>query len=162
MLHVESDPKTDAIYIQLSDELIDYTEELDDNRLIDRNTLGQPVGIDLSSVSLGVKLEGLPEKEAIEKMLVGLGVKVYKTVLEVQPRTVVSKVTEYFLLRNFGLDGITATRYTNLVDVEAGVKDRLRDQREWDEKYPNHPSDKGLVVIRGEIIISDAPESILE
>ena len=78
MLHVESDPKTDAIYIQLSDELIDYTEELDDNRLIDRTLdSGKVVGIDLSSVSKGVNLAGLPEAEAIGKMLVGLGIKVY-------------------------------------------------------------------------------------
>jgi len=77
MLRIETDPKADAIYIQLLDELIGYTEELDDNRLIDRTLNGKAVGIDLSSVSKGVNLEGLPEAEAIGKMLVGLGVKVY-------------------------------------------------------------------------------------
>lgn len=77
MLHIDSDPMADAIYIQLSDEPIYYTEELDDDRLIDRTLSGKAVGIDLSSVSQGVKLEGLPEAEATEKILVGLGVEVH-------------------------------------------------------------------------------------
>ncbi len=78
MLHVESDPTADAVYIQLNDEPIGYTEELDDNRLIDCTmNPGKPVGIDLLAVSEGVKLEGLPEVETVKKILVGLGVKVY-------------------------------------------------------------------------------------
>ena len=78
MLRIRTDPRADAIYIQLLDEPIGYTEELDDNRLIDRTlNPGKAVGIDLSSVSKGVNLDGLPEAKAIEKMLIGLGVKVY-------------------------------------------------------------------------------------
>ncbi len=78
MLRIRTDPRADAIYIQLLDEPIGYTEELDDNRLIDRTlNPGRAIGIDLSSVSQGVNLEGLPEAEAVGKMLVGLGVKVY-------------------------------------------------------------------------------------
>ena len=78
MLRITTDPIADAIYIQLLDEPIGYTEQLDDNRLIDRTlNPGKAVGIDLSSVSKGVILKGLPEPEAIEKILVGLGVKTY-------------------------------------------------------------------------------------
>lgn len=52
MLRIRTDPRADAIYIQLLDEPIGYTEALDDDRLIDRTlTPGQAVGIDLSSVS---------------------------------------------------------------------------------------------------------------
>jgi len=77
MLRIRTDPRADAIYIQLLDEPIGYTEELDDDRLIDRTlNPGRVVGIDLSSVSKGVKLEGLPERESLEKILVGLGVEV--------------------------------------------------------------------------------------
>jgi len=76
MLHIDADPRADAIYVQLRDELIGYTEELDVNRLIDRTLEGEPVGIDLSSVSQGVKLEGLPGAEDIRKMLEGLGIDV--------------------------------------------------------------------------------------
>lgn len=78
MLQVESDIKADAIYIQLMDEPIGYTKELDDNRLIDYSmNPGKPVGIDLLVVSEGVKLNGLPEVETVEKILKGLGVKVH-------------------------------------------------------------------------------------
>jgi len=78
MLRMETDPRADAIYIQLLDEPIGYTKELDDNRLIDF-TLNpeKPVGIHLLAVSEGVKLDGLPEAETIERILVGLGVKIY-------------------------------------------------------------------------------------
>jgi len=78
MLKVDTDPRADAVYIQLLDEPIGYTEELDDNRLIDRTlNPGRVVGIDLSSVSKGVNLEGLPERENLEKILVGLGVEIH-------------------------------------------------------------------------------------
>jgi len=78
VLRITSDSKADAIYIQLLDEPIGYTEELDDNRLIDRTlNPGKVVGVDLSSVSKGVILKGLPEAEVVERILIGLGIKVY-------------------------------------------------------------------------------------
>ncbi len=78
MLRIETDPKADAIYIQFLDEPIGYSEELDDNRLIDLTlNPGKPVGVALLAVSEGVKLDGLPEVKTIEKVLVGLGVKTY-------------------------------------------------------------------------------------
>jgi uncharacterized protein YuzE len=78
MLHIESDPIADAVYIQLSDDPIGYTKELDDNRLIDYTmNPGKPVGIDLLSVSKGVKLNDLPDSEGVKKILKGLGLKVY-------------------------------------------------------------------------------------
>ena len=78
MLQVESDIKADAIYIQLTDEPIGYTKELDDNRLIDYSmNPGQPVGIDLLAVSEGVKLNGLPRVEIVEGILKSIGVKTH-------------------------------------------------------------------------------------
>jgi len=78
MLQVESDIKADAIYIQLADEPIGYTKELDDNRLIDYSmNPEEPVGIDLLAVSEGVKLNDLPEVKIVERILKGLGVKAY-------------------------------------------------------------------------------------
>ena len=77
MLHVESDPMADAIYIKLTNEPIGYTKELDDNRLVDYTlNPGEPVGIDLLAVSAGVKLDGLPETQIVKQILAGLGVKV--------------------------------------------------------------------------------------
>jgi len=78
MLRIETDPKADAVYIQLLDEPIGYSEELDDNRLIDLTlNPGKPIGVALLAVSEGVKLDGLPEVEIIEKILGSLGVKTY-------------------------------------------------------------------------------------
>ena len=78
MLRIETDPKADAIYIQLLDEPIGYSEELDDNRLIDYTlNPGRPVGIDLLAVSEGVKLNDLPEAKVVGTILRALGVKVY-------------------------------------------------------------------------------------
>lgn len=78
MLHIESDIKADAVYIQFTDEPIGYTKELDDNRLIDYSMNPEkPVGVDLLAVSEGVKLNGLPEVETVEKILEALGIKVY-------------------------------------------------------------------------------------
>jgi len=79
MLRVETDPTADAIYIQLlaGGLIIDHTEELDINRLIDRTIDGLPVGIDLSSVSHGVNLTGLPEVALVKSILEGLGIRTY-------------------------------------------------------------------------------------
>ena len=77
LLRVETDPKADAIYIELLDLGISHSEELDDNRIIDRSLDGRTVGVDLLAVSEGVKLEGLPEAELVKGILVGLGISVY-------------------------------------------------------------------------------------
>ena len=78
MLRVDTDPGADAVYIELlAGERIHITEELDDNRLIDRTLEGKAVGVDLLAVSQGVKLEGLPEPDTIKRILVGLGVRAY-------------------------------------------------------------------------------------
>ncbi len=78
MLRIETDPTADAIYIQLLDEPIGYSEELDDNRLIDYTmNPGKPVGIDLLAVSEGVKLNDLPEAKVVGEILKALGVKIY-------------------------------------------------------------------------------------
>jgi hypothetical protein len=77
MLNIETDSEADAIYIQLSDEPIGYSEELDVNRVIDYTlNPGKPVGIDLLCVSQGVKLSGLPEVSGIEDILESLGIKI--------------------------------------------------------------------------------------
>ena len=79
MFKVDTDPKADAIYITLLDEPIGYSEELDNNRIIDCTlNPGKPVGIDLLSVSQGVRLSGLPEAERVEKLLIGLDIEVIK------------------------------------------------------------------------------------
>ncbi len=78
MLHIESDPVADAVYIQFLDEPVGYTKELDDSRVIDYTlNPGLPIGIDLLAVSEGVKLNDLPEVETVEKVLQCLGINYY-------------------------------------------------------------------------------------
>jgi len=78
MLQVESDPQADAVYIKLLDEPIGYSCELDNNRIIDYTlNPGEPVGIDLLSVSEGVNVSDLPKSETVKKILKGLGIKVH-------------------------------------------------------------------------------------
>jgi len=67
---------------------------------------------------------------------------------------------EYFLVKNLGYDGLVITRSNSLGEAESLYKEDLRRQKDWDEKYPRVPSDKGLVVIRGEVVISDSPGEI--
>ena len=83
MLNVRTGTKADVIYIQLSDGIIDYTQEIDENRLLDYSnrvlnyeTGTILVGVEFFSVSQGVKLDGLPEVEGLKELLVGLGMKI--------------------------------------------------------------------------------------
>ena len=77
MLRIQTDPSADAIYIQLLDEPVGYTEELDENRVIDYTlNPGKPVGVDLLGVSGGVNVNGLPEADAIRMILEGLGIRI--------------------------------------------------------------------------------------
>lgn len=67
---------------------------------------------------------------------------------------------KYYLIRNFGYDGLSVDQFDDLLEAERYVKNLLREQTNWDEKYPDTPSDKGAVVIRGDIIISDHESEI--
>jgi hypothetical protein len=49
---------------------------LDDSRRIDFGADAQPIGIELLNVDLGVKIDGLPQREAIEKLLERYHIKV--------------------------------------------------------------------------------------
>ena len=70
------DPEADAIYVELLDDKIATTKELDSNRLIDYSEDGRATGVDLMEVSRGVKLEGLPEAELLGKMLAYFDIRV--------------------------------------------------------------------------------------
>jgi len=71
------DKKADAIYIHLSNVPYAYGKDLDEERRIDYDAKGNPMGIELLCVSKGVITDDLPNRKEIEKMLGGRGVKVY-------------------------------------------------------------------------------------
>lgn len=60
----------DAAYIYLREGLpVAQTKNLDGVRLIDYAEDASPVGIELLDVREGVNLDGLPERDAIERLL---------------------------------------------------------------------------------------------
>ena len=66
------DQKADAIAVdfvprQANDTA--HTEELDEFRRIDYNAAGDPIGLDLTSVSEGITLEGLPYRDEVAAAL---------------------------------------------------------------------------------------------
>ncbi len=75
MLTVVTDSALDAVFIEFEDGPAGYSEELDENRIVDYSlNPGTPVGVCLHNVSDGVKLEGLPHQDQVRQILAGLGV----------------------------------------------------------------------------------------
>jgi uncharacterized protein YuzE len=66
---LEYDRGADAVYIYLRDAPYAYGTDLDDERRIDFAPDGTPRGIELLSVSHGVNLDGLPQREVIAALL---------------------------------------------------------------------------------------------
>lgn len=71
------DKKADAIYIHLTDAPYAYGKDLDNERRIDYDAEGNPIGIELLCVSTGVVTDDLPNKKEVEQLLEKRGIKVY-------------------------------------------------------------------------------------
>lgn len=71
------DEKADAIYITLSDNKVSYTKSLDDTRLIDYDSNGNPIGIELLCVSNGVIVDDLPRTNEITRLLEDKHIKIF-------------------------------------------------------------------------------------
>ncbi len=69
MPRLEYDRGADAIYIYLRDVPYGYGRDLDDDRRVDFGADGQPRGVELLSVSHGVIIDDLPERDAIVRLL---------------------------------------------------------------------------------------------
>jgi len=69
-------------------------------------------------------------------------------------------MNEYFLVQNYGYDGLDISRFPNLTGAQTAYKEALRDQEDWDKRYPNHPSNKGLLLIKGTVVAEDHPEEL--
>lgn len=60
----------DAAYIYLRGDMeVARTRNLDGSRLVDYAEDGEPIGIELLDVSEGVNLDGLPQRDVIERLL---------------------------------------------------------------------------------------------
>ncbi len=61
---------TDTAYMYLREDVpIVRTRNLDGSRLVDYAADGEPVGIELLDVSVGVNVDGLPQRDVIERLL---------------------------------------------------------------------------------------------
>jgi uncharacterized protein YuzE len=77
-LSVEYSREVDAMYIWLRRGVERaFGRKLDDSRYLDYGEDGQPIGVELLNVSHGVETEGLPEKDAIERLLARRKIRVF-------------------------------------------------------------------------------------
>ncbi len=70
-VRITHDPEADAVYVVLRDVTVAHTEELDSDRIVDYGADGQPRGIELLNVSMGVDLDGMPERDRVPVGLPG-------------------------------------------------------------------------------------------
>ena len=71
-LTITYDPEVDALaidFVPRGPNDTDHTEELDEFRRVDFNAAGEPIGLDLTSVSGGVRLAGLPRRDEVAAAL---------------------------------------------------------------------------------------------
>ncbi|GAH94949.1 unnamed protein product [marine sediment metagenome] len=76
-MRMEYDKEADAIYIYLGDAPYSRGKNLDNERRIDYDAKGIPIGVELLCVSTGVITDDLPNRVEIEHALDDKGIKVY-------------------------------------------------------------------------------------
>ena len=76
-MRMEYDKKADAIYIYFSDAPYAYGKDLDNERRIDYEASGEPMGVELLCVSGGVITDDLPHRPEIEKLLGERHIKIF-------------------------------------------------------------------------------------
>ncbi len=75
-MNIEHDTTADAIYIRLRRKRYARGTDLDDSRRVDYAADGDPIGIELLNVSLGVNLDDLPRAAEVAKLLETRGIMV--------------------------------------------------------------------------------------
>ena len=75
VLQYEHDPEADAIYVHLADKPYAYSEDLSPERRVDFADDRTPVGVELTCLSHGVSLAGLPAAAEIGDILTKLNIK---------------------------------------------------------------------------------------
>ncbi len=73
-MFLEFDPDADAIYVSLlgpsdGEPEIDGAEEIDHDRRVVYDVSGRAVGVEFTSVSHGIRLDGVPQAEKIRILL---------------------------------------------------------------------------------------------
>lgn len=66
-------PQADAVYVQFTPQRIASSVELDEQRVVDYDQTGTPVGVEFHFVSEGIDLTGLPEDAQMAAALTDAG-----------------------------------------------------------------------------------------
>lgn len=75
-MELKYDREVDAVYIRLRQAPYAFGHNLDFERRIDFGPDGKPMGIELLGVSHGVNVDGLPDAEGVERLLLARNIKV--------------------------------------------------------------------------------------
>ena len=75
-MRLEYDKQADAIYVYFTDAPYAYGKDVDNERRIDYDKAGNPIGVELLCVSEGVNTDDLPYSKQIEQLLEDHGIKV--------------------------------------------------------------------------------------
>lgn len=76
-MRYEYNKANDVAYVHLKAGRVARTEALDDRRLVDYDSQGEAIGVELLGVREGVDTDDLPHQEALAKFLGKHKVKVY-------------------------------------------------------------------------------------
>lgn len=71
-IQIRFDPEADAITVSfrpIEPGEVASTRQIDERRLVDYDSAGEPIGVELLYVSEGINLDGLPRAEEIRKAL---------------------------------------------------------------------------------------------
>jgi uncharacterized protein YuzE len=74
---ISYDKEADAVYIRLSNEPYSHGIDLDNERRVDYDINGNPRGIELLCISMGVVIENLPQKAEVARILGDNGIKIF-------------------------------------------------------------------------------------
>jgi uncharacterized protein YuzE len=69
-VQLEHDREADAVYVQISPSTkVEYTRQLDENRIVDYGADETVVGMEFLNVSAGVDLQGFPHHDEVSRLL---------------------------------------------------------------------------------------------
>lgn len=68
---------------------------------------------------------------------------------------------DWFIIKNLGFDGFLILRFGTFAAAQAKYDQLLEEGKKWDEEHPEHPSDKGIAIIRGKVVVSDHLDNIV-
>lgn len=82
-MKLKHDKRADAIYIHFSDAPYSYNTEIDNERIVDYDVDGEPIGVELLCVSTGVITEGLPHRPEIETLLLENNIQMLEHIIQI-------------------------------------------------------------------------------